>query len=522
MRYASTDTAPVRLADLMAALSLATDLGMGQPMEFALRACVLSLRLGDALGLAEGQLRDVYYYALLRYIGCTAQAYVFADLFGDEIAMRADYARIDSGDLPEMLGLLFRYFRQANAGAPLPDYIGAVAQGMLTARAVSQAEFAGHCEVAQRFARRMGFSDGVIEALGQLYERWDGKGMPRGLKTEAIALPVRLVVFAQDMVLFQRAGGIEVALAVARKRWATAYDPRVVDVFCATPVMLDGLDGDLLWEAVLTLEPGGPTLLSDAQFDTTCQAMADFADLKSPHTLGHSPKVADLAAEAGRVGGLPAADVLALRRAGWLHEIGRVGISSAIWTKTGTLTDKEREQVRMHPYYTERVLARSAALSRLGGLASLHHERLDGSGYHRGAVAAMLSPSARLLAAANVYQALTEPRPHRTALEAEAAADALRREARAGTLDSDAVHQVLSAAGHRVRAARSERVAGLSEREIEVLRLMARGSTMKQIGQALTISGKTVDNHIQHIYDKIGVSTRAGATLWAVEQQMVE
>lgn len=237
--------------------------------------------------------------------------------------------------------------------------------------------------------------------------------------------------------------------------------------------------------------------------------------------LGHSAAVAELAAQAARGCGLPESDVVTLRRAGWLHDIGRVGVSAAIWGKPGAFTEKEWEKVRLHPYYTERILARTPALARLGSIASFHHERLDGSGYYRGASAPMITPAARVLAAADAYQRMTEQRPHRPACTPEAAADALRWEARAGRLDSEAVNAVLIAAGHHIRPVRRDFVAGLSEREIEVLRLAARGNSMKQIAESLSISQKTVDNHIQHIYAKIGVSTRAGATLFALEQNLL-
>jgi HD-GYP domain-containing protein (c-di-GMP phosphodiesterase class II) len=272
---------------------------------------------------------------------------------------------------------------------------------------------------------------------------------------------------------------------------------------------------------VLALEPGRQKNLSEAQFEAACRAMADFVDLKSSYTLGHSSGVAALAAEAGRRGGLPAAEVVSLRRAALVHELGKTGVSTGIWDKPGRFSEREWEQVRMHPYYTERILARPAALARLGALAGLHHERLDGSGYHRGLPGAMLPPAARLLAAADVYYALTEPRPHRPAFSAEAAADEIRREVRAGLLDGDAVNYVLAAAGHRVQIGRRELAAGLSEREIEVLRLLARGHSTKQIAETLVISPKTADHHIQHIYTKIGVSTRAGATLYALEHDLL-
>jgi HD-GYP domain-containing protein (c-di-GMP phosphodiesterase class II) len=512
----------LRLAEVMAALSLATDLGMAQPLEHALRTCILAVRLGEALELSETDLRDVYYYALLRYIGCNADTYAFAALWGDELAVRADFATVDSGHAREVMGMVLRHLLRANQGASPLELAGVVARGLLASPRVANEGFAGHCEVARRLGERLGFGEGVVRALGQLYERWDGRGAPRGLKGEDVALAVRVVSLAQDAATFHRLGGAEAAVGVVRRRRQAAYDPRMADCFCdRAEHLLAGLDQEPSWETVLALEPGGRTWLSAEQFDAACEAIADFADIKSPYTLTHSTGVATLAAEAARRCGLPAADVAALRRAALLHDVGRVGVSAGVWGKAGPLSEREWEQVRLHPYHTERVLARSRGLAPLGALAALHHERLDGSGYHRGAPAAQLSPAARILAAADTYQAMSEPRPHRPALPPHKAAEELRREAHAGRLDAEAVSAVLSAAGHRVPAVRREMVAGLTEREIEVLRLLSRGQSMKRIAAALVISEKTVDNHIQHIYGKVGVSTRAGATLFAMEHDLL-
>jgi HD-GYP domain-containing protein (c-di-GMP phosphodiesterase class II) len=333
---------------------------------------------------------------------------------------------------------------------------------------------------------------------------------------------VLVVTLAQDVVLFHRLGGLDAAQNVARERQGAAYSPHLVHVFCEHAAELcAGPDQEPSWEAVLALEPGPHDTLSEEQFDNACRALADFVDIKSPYTLTHSSGVAELAAEAARRGGLPAADVTAIRRAALLKEIGRTGISASIWEKTTPLTEREWERVRLHTYYAERVLARPPALAKLGALTSLHHERLDGSGYHRGLPATSQSLAARILAAADVYHALTEARPYRAAHTSEEAARELQKQARDGKLDGDAVNSVLAAAGHRVRAARKEMVAGLSEREVEVLRLLARGRTIKQIAAQLVISGKTVDSHVQHIYNKIGVSTRAGATLFAMEHRLL-
>jgi len=204
-----------------------------------------------------------------------------------------------------------------------------------------------------------------------------------------------------------------------------------------------------------------------------------------------------------------------------LHDVGRVGISAGIWVKPGPLSDREWEHVRMHPYYTEHVLARPALLAQIGSVAALHHERLDGSGYHKGMSGGAISLPARILAAADVYHSLNEERPHRPPRSAEEAADVLMGEVRKGRLDVDACNSVLAAAGHNVRPVRRGGAAGLSDREIEVLKLLARGLSMKQIAAMLTITPKTVDHHTQHIYTKIGVSTRAGATMYAMQKGLV-
>lgn len=512
----------VRLAEFMGALSLATDLAMGQPLEQALCSCVLAVRLGDALGLSDDELREVYYQALLRYIGCNAETHAMAALVGDEHALRADFALLDTADNPAVMKMMLRYLRQANAGLSPLNFATTVVRDLLTSPKTVKAMFQAHCEVAERLAGRLGFEGGIIAALGQLYERWDGKGLPNGLKGEQVGVSVRVVTLAQDAVIFHRLGGTEAAVQTARERRGGAYDPRMADLFCQrAEQLLAGLDDEPTWDGVLSLEPGQRRYLAVAEFDAACRAVADFTDIKSPYTLNHSPGVAALAAGAARHCGLPEEDAATLERAGLLHDVGRVSVSSGIWGKEGPLTDREWERVRMHAYHTERVLARPATLARLGALAAHHHERLDGSGYHRGVPAAVLTPAMRLLAAADVYQALTEPRPHRPARSPDEAAAELGREVHAGRLDGDAVGGVLAAAGHRAAPARREMVAGLSERQVEVLRLMARGNTMKQIAASLFISPKTVDNHIQQIYARIGVSTRAGATLFAMEQGLV-
>jgi HD-GYP domain-containing protein (c-di-GMP phosphodiesterase class II)/DNA-binding CsgD family transcriptional regulator len=516
-----SQTAPsrFRLAELILPLALATDVGTGAPMDSALRACLLAVRFGEALGLSDDDLRDLYYLMLLWFAGCTADSHIAAAIFGDEIAFRTHVAARDVGNPSEMLSTLVRFI-----GADRPPLQRAssfvAALGALMRESNEMAT--GHCEVAELLAGRLGMRPQVQAALRQVFERWDGKGMPTRLKGEQLALPVRVGHIAQQAALFHQLGGTESAIAMARQRAGGAFDPALVEQFCQVAHQLCiALDVESLWDAVLDAEPEPRPRLSAEQLEAGTRALADFVDLKSPYLAGHSSGVAALAAAATQRCGLPHTDVTCVRQAGYLHDIGRVSISAAIWGKPSALTDGEWERVRLHPYYTERIFARSRPLAQLGAIGALHHERLDGSGYHRALPAPLLSPLVRILTAADVYHAMTEPRPHRAALPSEAAADALRREVRLGRLDGEAVHAVLAVAGHRVSATRRAWVAGLSDREVEVLRLVARGLSNQQIAARLSISKQTAGHHIRHIYDKIDVSTRAAATFFAMQHNLV-
>jgi HD-GYP domain-containing protein (c-di-GMP phosphodiesterase class II) len=213
--------------------------------------------------------------------------------------------------------------------------------------------------------------------------------------------------------------------------------------------------------------------------------------------------------------------VTLLRRAALAHDLGRVGVSNAIWEKPGPLGFGEWERVRLHPHFSERAFAQSPALAPIGLLAGSHHERLDGSGYHRGTKAPGLDQTARILAATDSYTAMREERPYRPALDLATAEAELLREAREGRLDPEAVDAVLEAAGHRAPKRPRELPAGLTERELEVLLVLVHGRSNQEIADELGISARTVGHHVQHVYEKAGVRSRAAATLWAFEHGLV-
>jgi DNA-binding CsgD family transcriptional regulator len=320
---------------------------------------------------------------------------------------------------------------------------------------------------------------------------------------------------ADVLEVFHRSDGVASAVVVARQRRGSQFDPALVElVERNADAIFEGLDEASTWDAIIAAAPAGDEVLTDERFSKALEAFADYVDVKSPFTLGHSRKVAELAGEAARVFGLAEDEGEQVRRAGLVHDLGRLGVSNSIWDKPGRLTPAEQERVRLHPYLSGRMLAACPALAPLGEIAIQHHERIDGSGYPRGLRGDALTPSGRVLAAADAYVGKTEARPHRPAASAGEVALALRSEVRAGRLDSGAVESVLRSAGHAVRR-RREWPAGLTTREVEVLRLLARGCSNKEIAQRLVISRKTASNHIEHIYAKIGVSNRARASLFA-------
>jgi DNA-binding CsgD family transcriptional regulator len=308
---------------------------------------------------------------------------------------------------------------------------------------------------------------------------------------------------------------------VIGSRAGHAFDPEVAAALLdnATDVLGPREPSESTWEDVLAAEPRPWLTLKGTSIDQALGAIGAFSDLVSPHLSGHCAGVAHLAATAAHLQGFEPAEVEKIRRAGLVHDVGRTAVDSRVWNKPGPLTTDEREQVRLHPYHTDRVLARSHFLSELAPIAMAHHERLDGSGYHRSLDGSSLSRAARLVAVADAFQSKIEPRPYREPLSPKATTEVLVGKAKAGLLDPVMVRAVAEAAGEAPPTI--ERPAGLTEREVEVLGLLARGLQTKQVARELDISAKTVDRHIQNGYRKIGVSSRAAAALFATENGLV-
>ncbi|MEP7344073.1 MAG: HD domain-containing phosphohydrolase [Gemmatimonadaceae bacterium] len=507
----------------MATLALAQDNAFGQPLESQLRSCLIASWMSEAGGFDHTLRATVYWVALLRYIGCTGHAHEVATLFGDEIAIRAQTLVHDAGNPPEVIRDVITFATAGRAQEEREQIVQFIQQN---AREWATHNFASGCEVADMLLQRIDFGDDVREALRFTFERWNGKGYPTHAAGDAIPLAMRVVHLSHDMEALARLISPERALEAARERRDQTYDPALVDLFLARgQEWFARLAKTEPWDAVLQLEPQPRRMLDGEQLDNALVMAADFIDMKSPYMLGHSRRCAQLAADAARVLGFSENAIITLRRAALVHDFGTTAVPNSIWDKAGSLTRAEFDRVELHPMLTEQMLRRSPSLAAMNAVACAHHEKSDGSGYHKRVRADAVDPSAAVLAATEVYVGMTTERADRPAQTADEAAAELSRLASSGALESRAIRAVLVAAGHGEPTAppvrRQKNAGGLSRREVDVLRLAAKGLTTRQIGERLYISAKTADHHIQHVYVKIGVSTRAAAALWAMQNAVV-
>jgi HD-GYP domain-containing protein (c-di-GMP phosphodiesterase class II)/DNA-binding CsgD family transcriptional regulator len=504
----------VRLAEVLAAVSLASDVGHDQPLEKSLRNAVIAARLGDELGLSRSERSAAYYVALLRSMGCTGNSHETAVLFGgDDRAFLGLVQELAGGD-----GLEWARGAAAHVAAAAPELAAQrTPEWFLSAgRLAGRNAGAAACEVSTTLARRLGLSEEVQAGLDQVYERWDGRG-PGSVGGEDLCVSARIAHVVDVVEIADRAGGVAAARELIRRRTGSHFDPQIAGAFdrCASD-LLAGLDDIDVLEAALDAEPTPQPRCERAELEGLARAIADFADLKSTWTLGHSPAVAELAAAAAP----REEDRETLLLAGLLHDLGRVAVPNGIWDRPKSLVAAQWERVRLHSYYTDRILSRTPVFAGLAPVAAAHHERVDGSGYHRGVGGDALSDEMRILAVADAYVAMCNDRPHRAALTEVAACRQLHAAVDAGLLCGHAVACVLAAAGQE-RAPAPAPPCGLTEREVEVLGLLAHGMTNKEIAGKLFLSAKTVQHHVAHIYDKIDRRTRAGAAMFAMEHRLV-
>ena len=468
-----------------------------------MRACLLSSELARRGGLEPHRQGDVFYASLMRFAGCAATSHEAAAAFGgDDIAVRSRGDLTDTARPVEALRLL------AGLGSGV-EKLRVLARAPKVAKIVQDSTRAD-CEVGADLTQRLLLPAAVYRAVLCAFERYDGLGSPAGLAGDEVSEPARFAAVGFAAVMFDAVGGVDLAIEKVARWSSHALDPSIAGIFLEAPLeLLTMSNPDDVWAAVVDCEPAPRrSFRNEAHLDEALAGFGDAADLKAPFFQGHSRGVAMLSRTAASTMGV---DPALMYRAGLVHDLGRVAVPTGVWERRGPLRPEEWELVRLHPYHSGRIVSRSPVLEPLAAIVSRHHERIDGSGYPAGVRGGEQDATSRLLAAADAWRTLGETRPHRAALNPREASRCIS----GLPLDRDAVRAVLRAAD-APSASFHPLPVDLTERELEVLRLLAAGYTKRQIADRLFISHSTVHTHTVHIYAKCAVSTRAGLAMFAM------
>jgi len=437
----------LRLSEVMAALSHALDISDGHPAGHATRTCLIGMRVADEIDLDPADRSALFYGLLLKDLGCSSNAARLSSLYGaDDHVAKRNAKRIDQTRLPEALAYIVR-----NSGG-FRDLVRVLAAGAKTMREVTETR----CERGAEIARMLELPEETAQTIYSIDEHWDGKGHPHGLAGEEIRILARIACLAQTTEVFLREHGLDVALEMAEKRSGRWFDPALVRILRAAAVDREfwlGVESEDAGARVAALEPDDRLVIADeARLDRVAEAFAQVIDAKSPYTFRHSERVAEIAVATATTLGFPDESLRDLRRAGLLHDIGKLAISNLILDKPGKLTEEEFAAVKRHPLVTEQILRRVTRFADIADIAAAHHEKLDGSGYHRGVRGDELGLPARVLAVADIFEAMTADRPYRQPMEMEQALELMRHDAGA-RICPDAFGALERSAGPLDRAA---------------------------------------------------------------------
>jgi putative nucleotidyltransferase with HDIG domain len=410
--------ASIQLSGVIGALSYALDIAEGQKSGHAVRSCLIGMRLAEELEIPAAERSDLFYALLLKDAGCSSNASQMSALFAaDDRTAKAKSKLVDWSD---RRSALFWSLRVAAPGSGLRRRIR-VLRAIRDEGDVTRKFMETRCDRGAEIARMLFLSEETAAAIRSLDEHWDGRGMPDGLRGEEIPRAARILCFSQTIEVFHNAGGTAAARKVAKRRRGRWFDPELVDAFlrfCGEREFWAALEAP----DVSRWEPPGFALAGDEErLDRIAEAFARVIDAKSPFTARHSQRVAEIADGIAEVLGFDADGRRTLRRAALLHDIGKLAISNRILDKPGKLTDEEFREIQTHPVHTLHILERAPCFAELADLAANHHEKLDGSGYPRALSADALDVPMRVLAVADIYEALTADRPYRDPLSPEEA-----------------------------------------------------------------------------------------------------
>jgi HD-GYP domain-containing protein (c-di-GMP phosphodiesterase class II) len=421
----------MRTSEILSALSYALDLTEGQSMGHTVNSCLLGMRLADSIKLPEDERSDLYFALLTKDVGCSSNAARMFEVFGgDELKAKRevktqDWSRVTFDGLNYL-------FRNVAPGRPLHERLMSIAQVAMQRDKQARAMTEIRCERGAQIALRLGFSWQAAEGIRYLDEHWNGEGYPEGLRGEDIPIFSRIMNLAQTLEVFAAIDGPADAIRVAQERSGTWFDPELVRAAVALESDADlwsAMHDGLARERVVAMQPGGDArTVDDAAIDNICEAFAGIVDAKSPYTNQHSQRVTRAALAIGKALDFKAKDMTILRRASLLHDIGKLGVPNSILDKPGKLSAGEWEAIRLHPYYTQRILEQISGFQHLAFIASTHHEKLDGTGYHRNLRGSQLPLESRALAVADIFDALSSARSYRAALPLEEVFSIMQKE----------------------------------------------------------------------------------------------
>jgi HD-GYP domain-containing protein (c-di-GMP phosphodiesterase class II) len=414
--------AQLRMSDLISALSFALDLTEGQPMGHSIKTCILAMRMAEILGLSVEQRSDIYYATLVKDAGCSSNAARMFEIFGgDERRAKREVKTQDSSQVT-IEGLEY-LMRNVMPGRSRLERVVALANIAINRKKVTSELFQLRCERGEHIAMRIGLSKATQQAIYSLDEHWDGNGFPHGLAGQEIPLLSRIINVCQTLEVFVALNGPHDAYHVMRERSGIWFDPEMVQACMQMEneeSLWQALEAESFRETVMQSEPVGVFLYADeGRVDSVCEAFAEVIDIKSPFTHTHSSRVSAIAVRIAKALGMAEKDVKLIERASLLHDIGKLSVPNSVLDKPGKLTAQEWETMRLHPYYTQRILERVEGFKHLAFIASTHHEKLDGTGYYRNLRATQLPLSSRAITVADIFEAMSAKRPYRDPMPME-------------------------------------------------------------------------------------------------------
>ncbi len=413
----------ITFSELIASLTYALDMTEGQPPGHCLRSCLIGMSVGREMGLGPEELWNLYYSILLKDAGCSSNAARLFELYGsDDRSTKNDFKTVDTDSVLQVANFVFSH---TGLGKPLQEKFRRILNLAMNGEELARELFSARCERGANIAIELGFNERVAEAVRCLDEHWNGQGRPRGLIGDEIPLASQIALMAQVADVFSYGGEGLRSMTEVRKRRGSWFDPKVVSAFESVASRDDfwkEIEADGLERRVLELEPEGFSILADSEsLDSVARAFGKIIDAKSPYTFGHSQRVGDYTMNVAKRMGFAPERCIWVRRGGFLHDLGKLGVSNAILDKPGKLDPEEYEAVKKHAQYTEEILCRIAPFRTLAAVSGAHHERLDGLGYPRGIAAPEICIETRIITVADIFDALTEERPYRKAMSFEEA-----------------------------------------------------------------------------------------------------